>query len=108
MRAKRNWLLKKSIIELHIKSVKHGRGKVKLNSKEKRERDLAKSLNAYDEEVHPVGESLPTDQRVFRIKVVTTFLKAGVPLKFHCLNHHEVEENDGHADHHIHLKAGKL
>ena len=65
---------------IHIKSIKHGRGKVKLNSKEKREQDLAKSLNAYDEEVHPVGESLPTDQRVFRIKVVTTFLKAGVPL----------------------------
>jgi hypothetical protein len=32
--------LKKSIIELHIKSAKHNRGKIKLASTEKREQDL--------------------------------------------------------------------
>ena len=69
--------LKKSIIELHIKSEKHNRGKIKLASKENREQDLVKALGA---EVHPVGESLPTDQRVFCVKVVSTSLKAGVPL----------------------------
>ena len=72
-------VLKKSIIELHIKSEKQNRGKIKLASKEKREQDLVKALGAYDHEVHPVGESLPTDQRVFRVEVVSTFLKAGVP-----------------------------
>ena len=41
---------------------------------------LIKALCAYDKDVHPVGESLPTDQRVFRVKVVSTFFKAGVPL----------------------------
>ena len=30
--------------------------------------------------IHPVGETLPTEQRVFRVKVMSTFLKAGVPL----------------------------
>ena len=72
--------LKKSIIELHIKSDKHTRGKEKLACKEKREHDIVKALGAYDKEVHPVGETLPADQRIFRIKVVSTFLKAGVPL----------------------------
>ena len=30
--------------------------------------------------MHPQGERLPDDQKVFRVKVLTTFLKAGVPL----------------------------
>ena len=34
----------------------------------------------YDKEVHPFGEALPTDQCVFRMKVISTFVKAGVPL----------------------------
>ena len=72
--------LKKSIIDLHCRSEKHTRGKIKLATKEKREQDIVKALGAYDKEIHPVGESLPTDQRVFRVKVVSTFLKAGVPL----------------------------
>ena len=70
--------LKKSILELHVKSEKHRRGIIKLASKEKREQDIVKPLGAYDKEVHPVGESLPVDQRVFR--VVSTFLKATFAL----------------------------
>ena len=72
--------LKKSVVELHVKSEKHKKGKIKLAMKEKREQDIVKALGAYDEEVHLVGETLPTDQCVFRIRVVSTFLKAGVPL----------------------------
>lgn len=30
--------------------------------------------------MHPVGEMLPEDQRMFRVKVTSTILKAGVPL----------------------------
>ena len=37
--------------------------------------DIAKALIMYDKKVHPVGETLPTDQCVFFIKVVSTFLK---------------------------------
>ena len=48
--------------------------------KEKRERDIAGALAVYDEYTHPKGETLPTDHRVYHIKVVTSFLKAGVPL----------------------------
>ena len=37
-------------------------------------------MSSYDKEVHPQGETLPEKERVFRIEVVETFLKAGVPL----------------------------
>ena len=33
-----------------------------------------------DREVHPKGEMLSDNQRVFRLKVFKTFLKAGVPF----------------------------
>ena len=38
------------------------------------------SLRSRDALEHPKGESLPDDQRVYRVKVVRTFLAAGVAL----------------------------
>jgi hypothetical protein len=72
--------LKRSIIANHIASVKHKQSKVRLARTESRERDIAEALVSYDQQVHPRGETLSTDQRVYRIKVVMYFLKAGVPL----------------------------
>ena len=69
--------LKKSVVELHIKGDEHNKGKDRLAIKDKREQD---TLNIHDKEVHPVGETLLSDQRVYRVKVVSTFLKDGVPL----------------------------
>ena len=48
--------------------------------KEKRERNIAEMLVDYDKATHPVRESLSEEVRVHRVKVVTTFLKARVPL----------------------------
>ena len=72
--------LKKSIIDHHITSKKHLKGKEKITSREKRERDIAESLKRYDTIVHPAGETLPEETRVYRVKVVSTMLKAGIPL----------------------------
>ena len=72
--------VKKSVVDPHCKSVKHARGKDRLASNEKRERDIAKSLQEYDASVHPSGETLPKSTRVHRVKIVTAFLKAGIPL----------------------------
>ena len=72
--------LKRSIIANHIASVKHKQSKVRLARTGSRERDIAEALVSYDQRVHPRGETLSTDQRVYRIKVVMSFLKAGVPL----------------------------
>ena len=72
--------LKKSSIEYHIKSQKHISGKKKLALKNKEESNILEALHAYDSQVHPVGDGLPDSSRVYRVKVVTTMLKAGVPL----------------------------
>ena len=37
-------------------------------------------LRSYDSENHPVGENLPETTRIYRVKVVTAMLRAGVPL----------------------------
>lgn len=72
--------LKRSIIKNHIQSTKHESHKKRLQRKEARERDIADCLKKYNEQVHPRGETLPEQQQVYRIKVVTAFLKAGIPL----------------------------
>ena len=72
--------VKKSVVTQHIRSAKHSRGKDSVAKREKRERDISDMLKRYDKEVHPVGESLPDDVRVHRVKVVLAFMKAGIPL----------------------------
>lgn len=49
----------------------------RLKVRSARERDIAKSLEMYDAEVHSRGE---TDHRVYRVKTLMSFLRAGVPL----------------------------
>lgn len=72
--------LKRSIIIKHIDSNKHKLGKEALSKREARERDIVQALNAYDRTENPSGQTLPDSHRVYRVKVVTSFLKAGVPL----------------------------
>ncbi len=43
--------------------------------------DIASALKKYDKSVHPKGESLSQEQRVYRVKVMTAFMKAGIPIK---------------------------
>ena len=75
---------KLSVLKGHMKTKKHADSVKRREAKELRERDIARSLMAHDES-HPRGETLPTDQRVYRVKVVTAFLRAGVPLsKLEC------------------------
>ena len=38
------------------------------------------ALKVYEQEAHPSGETLPEAHKLYRVKVVSTFLKAGVPL----------------------------
>jgi len=72
--------LKKSSISYHIKSSKHSNGKKRLEQRKGKDQDIAQSLQKYNEEVHGRGETLPEPQQVFRVKVVKTFLQAGIPL----------------------------
>ena len=63
--------LKLSIVKNHVESAKHSR------HKQSREQDIAQAFQVYEQEV---GESLPEAHKLWRVKVITTFLKAGVPL----------------------------
>ena len=71
---------KKSVIEMHIKSQKHLRGKTRLAKKSQHEMTIIEALKRFDRDHHPVGETLPDSTRVYRVKVVTAMLKAGVPV----------------------------
>lgn len=55
----------------NVKSEKHILGKERLKSKSKQEKDIVEALRKYDKETHPVGETLPIDQRVYQIKVMS-------------------------------------
>ena len=46
---------------------------MKLTTKDKSEKDIAKVLQKHNEEIHLVGETLPEAQQVFRVKVVHAF-----------------------------------
>ncbi len=72
--------LKKSAIKLHIDSHKHKLHKAKVSEKEASQKCIAESLRRYDEKNHPSGETLSESVRVYRTRVVKSFLKAGIPL----------------------------
>ena len=57
-------------------SLKHKGGKERIACKAKYERDICESLKSYDKKFHPVGDTLPDSTRIYRIRVVTTMLKA--------------------------------
>ena len=71
--------LRKNITN-HINCKKHKSSKDKLSCKEAREKDTATSLKVFDTEHHPVGETLPMEQRIYRLKVLRSFLRAAIPL----------------------------
>ena len=63
-----------------VNNQKHVSGKER-----KLERDLAEVLCTYDDRNHPKGETLSMESRVFRVKIVTAFLKGGVAInKINC------------------------
>ena len=68
-----------SVINNHIKSAKHDAGKKRLGAK-KNEFDIAEALKSSDQVTHLVGETLTQEQRIYRVKVVTAFLRAAIPL----------------------------
>ena len=71
---------KKSIVVNHCKSKKHEKA-LEAHAKTKlRSQTMAEALKRRDTATHAVGETLPMDLRVWRLRTVRTFLSAGVPL----------------------------
>lgn len=63
-----------------MKSKKHLDGKKLLKDKESKQRNIADALAKYNEDAHQVGEHLPEEHKVYRVRVVQEFLQAGVCL----------------------------
>lgn len=55
--------------------------KSRLKETEKWESDIVDALQKYSKEVHPKGETLSNNMRVYRVRIVRAFLKAGIPLQ---------------------------
>ena len=72
--------LKLSIIKGHVQSAKHSQRKKQLAEKRSREHDVSQAFKSYEQEVHPSGETRSEAHKLWRVKVVTTFMRAGVPL----------------------------
>ena len=72
--------LKCQVIRLHIQSKKHAVGKEHLQAKKSKDIDIVKCFQQYSRRENVVGVTLSEDCQVHRIKVVTTFLEAGIPL----------------------------
>ena len=85
--------LKSSSVKSHVRSTKHQERQSKRHSMELQERDIATALATYSKEVHNRGETLPIDMQVYRVKVVSTFLRAGIPLSKLDLFRDILEEN---------------
>ena len=66
--------MKRSVVSNHVK---HKLGKERLLRKEARERDIA---SAFEVCQHPRGVTLPEEERVYRAKVIWTFLRTATPL----------------------------
>ena len=86
--------LKANVVKNHLKSDKHKKGKRKLESKDARERDIVTALQKHNQTSHLEGETLPIEQQVYRVSVLTAFLKAGIPLnKLSCFR--QLKERNG-------------
>ena len=47
--------------------------------REARQTNIAEALKKHNDASHLKGETLPESQQVYRVKVATCFLRAGVP-----------------------------
>ena len=57
--------LKLSIIKKHVESAKHSRHKLQQMEKRSKESDIAQAFREYEQEVHPVGKSLPEHHKLW-------------------------------------------
>ena len=69
--------LRKNIITNHISCKKHKTSKEKVRTSKAKDQTI---MRIYDAEHHPVGETLPMSQYVYRLKVLKNSLHAAIPL----------------------------
>ncbi len=71
---------KASSIKRHIYSKRHAASKRQRGKEGEKQQSIIASIHKFDQEHHPLGETIPENERSYRLEVVETFLKAGVAL----------------------------
>lgn len=66
-------------LKTHIRTRKHEGGKARRKQGKLKEAAITEALRT-DSQKHKVGNMLPEEERVYRVKVVDSFLRAGIPL----------------------------
>uniref|UniRef100_A0A1X7V1G0 Uncharacterized protein n=1 Tax=Amphimedon queenslandica TaxID=400682 RepID=A0A1X7V1G0_AMPQE len=69
-----------STVKNCVSSTKHKESKDKYYKGSTRDRDIVKALQKHNNQANPVGQTLPKDIRLYRIKVVMTLQKPGIHL----------------------------
>ena len=72
--------VKRSTVKNHVSSAKHAESQAKSKKRSVMDGNILSALKKYDVRVNPVGQSLSDEQRLYRVKVVRTLLRAGIPL----------------------------
>ena len=79
-------ILKNSSIKKHFLSKKHLTGKKTIEASKIKQQSNVDILRGNDAKVHPKGETLPNEMRLFWYDLVETCLKAGIPIaKTDCM-----------------------
>ena len=79
-------LKKKSSIKKHVLTKKHLTGKKTIEASKIRQQSIVDILRRNDARVHPKGETLPNEMRLFPYDLVEMCLKAGIPIaKIDCM-----------------------
>ena len=65
---------------MRLQSAKHKLSKDRLHRKSQTEKDIAEALKTSDYTLNSKGETLPEEQRVYRVKVVRMFYNLVYPL----------------------------
>ena len=85
--------LKMSSVRNHIRCTKHEEGRRRLKRQGGKGETTADALVAHNKETHLRGETLPHSQQVHRVRVLTCFIRAGVPLRKYEHFRELLEEN---------------
>lgn len=72
--------LKRSSLRRHVGTSRHLNAKARQKKSQQRQVTVLQSLKRYEERCNHVGKSLPDRERLWRVEVVTAFLRSGVPI----------------------------
>ena len=72
--------MKKSIVKTHIRSKRHSDGKVRIEKEAERQVSIQSAWQAYEKKVNPIGETLRVEEKMWRLDVLMSFMKAGLAV----------------------------